>query len=178
MNHKRYIKKMLERFEMSECKPRSTPSEQKLDCNSGEPVDPRKYREIVGSLIYVMICTRPDICWIITKLSQYLSKPLQGYLVAVKHVLKYLKGTLDYELCCRKSQDDLTLIGYSDADWVSSIEDRCSTSGYCFSLTRNGPLISWKSSKQQNVALSSCEAEYIALAATVQGSLVSFSATM
>jgi hypothetical protein len=103
-------------------------------------------------------------------LSQYLSKPLETHWVAVKHVLRYLKGTLDYELCYRKCES-LKLIGYSDADWASSTDDRRSVTGYCFSLSEAGPLISWKSRKQPTVALSSCEAEYIALAATVQESL-------
>ena len=104
-------------------------------------------------------------------LSQYLSKPLQEHWVAVKHVLHYLKGTLDYELCYRKCSKDLKFIGYSDADWASSTHDRQSISGYCFSLTETGPLITLRSKKQWTVALSSCEAEYIALAATVQETL-------
>ncbi|XP_068723979.1 uncharacterized protein [Montipora capricornis] len=87
------------------------------------------------------------------------------------HVLRYLKGTLEFELCCTKCDEGLTLVGYSDADWASSSDDRRSTSGYCFSLNRAGPLISWKSTKQPTVALSSCEAEYIALAAAVQEGL-------
>jgi len=171
MNQRRYLCKVLERFEMSDCKPRSTPCEQKLEDSDEGPADPRRYREAVGSLIYAMTCTRPDICWIITKLSQYLSKPLKVHWVAVKHVLRYLKGTLDYKLCYRKCDDGLTLIGYSDADWASSTDDRRSTTGYCFSLNKAGPVISWKSRKQPTVALSSCEAEYIALAATVQEGL-------
>ena len=168
MSQKRYISKVLERFEMTDCKPKSTPSEQKLECNDTSPADSKTYREAVGSLIYAMTCTRPDICWIVTKLSQHLSKPLQSHWVAVKHVLRYLKGTLNKKLCYKKCEDGLKLIGYSDADWASSIEDRRSTSGYCFSLAKNGPPISWKSRKQPTVALSSCEAEYIALAAAVQ----------
>jgi len=169
MNQKRYICKILERFDMADCKPRSTPCEQKFECTSGseEPVDPTRYREIVGSLVYAMTCTRPDLSYVVTKLSQHLSKPLRCHWVAAKHVLRYLKGTLDYSLCYRKNESVLRLEGYSDADWASST-DRRSISGYCFTLTEGGPLISWKSRKQATVALSSCEAEYIALAATVQ----------
>ena len=171
VNQKEYINKVLERFGMSDCKPRSTPSELRIDSNGEDLVDRRVYREAVGCLIYAMICTRPDICWIITKLTQYLSKPLKEHWVAVKHVLRYLKCTLDYELCYRKCVDGLTLIGYSDADWASSTDNRRSTTGYCFSLTKTGPLISWKSKKQRTVALSTCEAEYMALSATIQEGL-------
>jgi len=123
----------------------------------------------VGSLIYAMTCTRPDLCWVVTKLSQNLSNPQKSHWTAVKHVLRYLKGTLEYELCYRKCKDNLTLQGYSDADWADS-SDRRSTSGYCFSLNSIGPPISWKSKKQSTVALSSCEAEYIALALAIQES--------
>ena len=168
MNQRKYIQKLLERHDMSDCKPRATPSEQKHDIGRGDPVDAHKYREVVGGLIYLMMCTRPDICWIVTKLSQYLSSPLTVHWVAVKHALRYLKGTIDFELCYKKSKNGLNLIGYSDADWASSEDDRRSTSGYCFSLTENGPLVSWKSRKQPTIALSTCEAEYIALAAAAQ----------
>ena len=172
MNPKRYIKKVLSKFGMTDCKPRCTSSEQKLVyVTDAIPVDSRKYREAVGSLIYIMMCTRPDICWIITRLSQHLSKPLQSHWVAVKQVLRYLKGSIDKELVYTKSGDGLMLVGYSDADWASSVDDRRSTSGYYFSLTKSGPLISWKSRKQPIVALSSCEAEYVVLASAVQESL-------
>ena len=124
MNQRKYLVKLLEKFEMSNCKPRTTPSEQKLECDGENLTDPRRYRELIGSLIYAMTCTRPDICWIITTLSQYLSRPLKEHWIAAKHVLRYLKGTLDYELCYRKCDDDLRLIGYSDADWASSTHDR------------------------------------------------------
>ena len=169
MSQRRYIDKILERFGMKDCKPRYTPSEQKIECASEIPGDSR-YRQAVGSLIYAMTCTRPDICWTVTKLSQYLSSPAQEHWIAVKHVLRYLKGTQDYELCYQKHESELKLVGYSDADWASN-EERRSTTGYCFSLSEEGPLISWKSKRQQTVALSSCEAEYMALAASVQESI-------
>ena len=171
MNQKKYIEKILEKYDMIDCKPRTTPSEQKPDEGGNQdPVDPRKYREIIGSLIYLMMATRPDICWAVTKLSQHLSNPLETHWVAAKHVLRYLKGTAHYDLCYTKHRDGLKLVGYSDADWASS-NDRRSTSGYSFAMHEEGPLISWKSRKQPTIALSSCEAEYIALAAAVQESL-------
>ena len=109
-----------------------------------------------------MVCTRPDICWIVTKLTQYLSKPLTNHWTAVKHVFRYmyLKGTIDNEMVYTKCSEALSLTGYSDSDWTSNPDDRRSTSGYCFSLAKGWPMISWKSRKQQCVALSSCEAEY------------------
>ena len=61
---------------------------------------------------------------------------MKGHWIALKHVLQYLKGTLDFELCYRKCDDGLTLTGYSDADWASSTVDRLSISGYCFSLKK------------------------------------------
>ena len=88
-----------------------------------------------------------------------------------KHVLRYLKGTLDYELVYERSSEPLQLMAFSDADWASSVEDRKSTTGYCFSLTKNGAVISWKSKKQPTVALSTCEAEYMGLGSTTQESL-------
>ena len=137
---------------------RTTPSEHKFDCSTdNDSTDQRKYREAVGSLIYLMVCTRPDICWVVTKLSQYLSKPLTNHWTAVKHVFGYLKGNIDNEMVYTKCSEALSLTGYSDSDWASNPDVRRS-------LAKGGPMISWLSRKQQCVALSSCEAEYVALA--------------
>ena len=173
MTQKRHVEKILAKFGMSECKPRSTPCEQKLNFDSeGEVIDSTGYREIVGSLIYIMTCTRPDLSWVVSKLSQYLAEPKQQHWATAKHILRYLKGTMDQELHYQKCEESLLqLEGYSDADWAADKDDRRSTSGYCFSLTENGPVISWKSRKQPTVALSTCEAEYMALAATTQESM-------
>ena len=125
------------------------------------------YKEMVGSLIYAMMCTQPDLSWVVTKLSQHLSNPTDVDCIMLKHVFRYIMGTLNYHLCFRKSVDGLKLNGFSDADWGTSV-DRRSTSGYYFSLNKDGPAISWKSKKQQTVALSSCESEYMALCAATQ----------
>ena len=173
-----YLKNVLDKFDMSNAKPRSTPCELKPSVvnssQSYETKTPRRYREIVGSLIYAMTCTRPDICWVVTKLSQHLDNPDEADWVMVKHVLRYLKGTLDYKLSYTKSESDLCLVGYSDSDWGSTEDDRRSTTGYVFMLNPDGPPISWKSKKQPTVALSSCEAEYMALAASVQETMFLF----
>ena len=130
--------------------------------------DPRKYREAVGSLIYLTSCTRPDLSYVVSKLSQYFSEPTENQWTTVKHVLQYLKGTNDKMLCYRKCDEGLRLLAYSDADWAGDTTDRRSTTGYCVSLSEKGPLISWKTKKQSTVTLSTCEAEYMALAATTQ----------
>lgn len=172
MSQSRHIGKVLQRFGMSDCKLRSTPCEQKLNFDEeGEVVDATGYREMIGSLIYIMTSTRPDLSWVVSKLSQHLAQPKQQHWVTAKQVLRYLKGTIEHELCYKRSDLGLRLEGYSDADWASDHSDRRSTTGYCFSLTTEGPVISWKSRKQPTVALSTCEAEYIALAASVQESM-------
>ena len=92
MNQKRYILKLLDRFGMSDCKPRTTPCEQRLEKgNDSEMVDSKRYREIVGSLIYLMTFTRPDISWVVSKLSIKLSCPRAEDFVAAKHVMRYYR---------------------------------------------------------------------------------------
>ena len=117
MNQNKFIGRVLERFNMLNCKPRATPCELKMDLSNSDPVDSRKYREIIGSLIYLMACTRPDLIYAVGKLSQYLSEPRQQHWVTAKHILKYLSGTSHYELHYQKSEE-LGILAYSDADWA------------------------------------------------------------
>ena len=170
-NQTQYIDKVLSKFEMAECKPKSTPCalgiEKECDESRDLP-DPGLYRAIVGSLIYVMTGTRPDLCYAVTRLSQAMSRPTQLDLSMAKHVLRYLKGSREQGLKFVKSQTSLKLAGFCDSNWGASVKDRRSITGYNFELTDKGPLISWKSRKQQTVALSTCEAEYISLANAVQ----------
>lgn len=114
-------------------------------------------------------CTRPDLSFVVSKLSQYFCEPTEEQWLTVKHVLRYLKGTSDKELCFRRDDSEkLGLVAYSDADWAADTTDRRSTTGYCVSLSKNSSLVSWKTKKQPTVALSTCEAEYMALASTMQ----------
>ena len=158
---------------MTDCKPKPTPcilglEKETEDVESPLLGDPTLYRAIVGSLIYIMTGTRPDICFAVTKLSQNMAKPTQAHLNMAKNVLRYLQGSREKILRFQKSDLPVKLTGFCDSDWRASVKDRRSITGYTFQLTNNGPLILWKSRKQQTVALSTCEAEYISLANAVQ----------
>ena len=172
MSQTKYLLNKLEKYGLDKSKPRTTPCELAgYNKMSTDPIDSNlNYRELVGSLIYAMTCTRPDLAWAVTKLSQHLADPTQADFTMVKHVFRYIRGTYDYKLTFRKT-NDLKLVGFKDADWASSVEDRRSTSGYCFALNDSGPVVSWKSKKQPTVALSSCESEYVALCAGMQEAL-------
>ena len=98
----------------------------------------------VGSLMYAMLCTRPNICYLVGMVSRYQSNPGLKHWQAVKHILKYLRRTRDYMLIYRS--EDLIPIGYTDSDFQSDLDFRKSTSG-CV-LTLGGGAISWRSVKQ------------------------------
>jgi hypothetical protein len=125
-------------------------------------VDVILYRQMVGSLMY-LTNMRPYICFVVNTLSQYMDQPRQAHLVATKHVMRYLKGTLDYGLSY-VTNHEFRLYGYLDLDWAGNILDRKSTLTYCFSLGSNKVL--WSSWNQSCVALSMAEAEYVAACAT------------
>ena len=166
MSQERYLETVLDRFSMTECKPVGTPAEINLHLQPREndKVPNFPFRQAIGSLVYLSVATRPDISWIISKLSQHLEKPTDAHITAVKRVLRYLKGTKSSKLIF--TPKDAQLIAYTDSDWANDPEDRRSTSG--FIVTLGSAPISWKSRKQPTVSLSSCEAEYIALAEAVK----------
>jgi hypothetical protein len=103
--------------------------------------------------------TRPDICFFVNTFSQYLVEPRRVHLVATKHVMRYIKGTLDYGLCYT-GDHEFRMYGYTDSYWVGSASDRKSTSGCCFSL--GSSMTSWKRRKQSSISLNTVEVEYIA----------------
>jgi hypothetical protein len=112
--------------------------------------------------MYAAIGTRPDLAFAVQKLAQFSHKPLNEHWKAIKRVLRYVKGTLDLGITYSGTEDTpINAEGFSDADWASDRLDRKSISGYVFTL--GGGAIAWSSKKQQTVALSSTEAEYMAL---------------
>lgn len=117
------------------------------------------YREAVGSLMYAAMGTRPDVTFAVTALSQFMQNPGRAHWDAVKRVLRYLKGTRELWLVYGDTRNGVK--GFSDADWGSTTEHRHSISSYVYTL--DGGAISWSAKKQNVVALSSTEAEYIAL---------------
>jgi hypothetical protein len=121
-------------------------------------VDSTLYRQLIGSLMY-LVNTRPDICFAVSTLSQFMVEPRRVHWVATKHVLRYLCGTVDYDLDYQRG-DGVRLVGYTNSDWARCVNDRKSTSGCCFGL--GSAVVSWFSRKQKSVALSSAEAEYMA----------------
>lgn len=164
MRQKGYIKDVLDRYGMYECKTVSTPLDlsTKLKRNEEKSDDEGKnlpYRELIGAMMYLAMCTRPDIAHTVSYLGQYNSCYDKTHWTAAKRVLRYLKGTMDVGLKFRRTTEPLT--GYVDADWANCLDDRRSYTGYAFILS--GTTISWESRKQRTVALSSTEAEYMAL---------------
>jgi hypothetical protein len=164
-----YTKDILTKFRMGECKPNSQPlpTGVELGTREGEKNYENKqyYQEVVGSLIYLSMGTRPDITFAVMVVSRYMNCPKEGHWGMVKSILRYLRGTQTFGL---EYDGDVGLIGYADSDWGADKESRRSTTGYCFLY---GGLISWKSKKQSTVALSTVEAEYMALASSVQESM-------
>ena len=168
MSQAKYLLSKLEKYSLDQANPRTTPCELAgYDKMSNDPIDSEwNYREMVGSLIYAMTCTRPDLSLVVTKLSQHLADPSQADFTMVKHVFRYIRGTLSNKLSFSKTE--LQLIGFTDSDWTSSRDDRKSTSGHCFMMNPTGPVFLWKLRKQPTVVLSSCESEYVLLCAGMQ----------
>ena len=125
-------------------------------------IDSKTYYGIIGSLIYIVVATRPDICYTVTRLSQDLAKPNSFHLTKAKHALHDIKGTINQSLIFKKFQKSLKLEGFCYADWAN-LSDRKSMSRFCFRLAENNPIITWKFKKQNSVALLTYEAEFIAI---------------
>ena len=175
INQKHYIEKLISKFKyLKDAKISDIPIQRNhkltselVDENENlrNLIDSTKYRQAIGNLIYLMTCTRPDICYSVSVLSRFMQEPRELHWRFVKRLLRYVAFTKDYSLIFLKNPS-LDIVGYTDSDYASSIEDRRSISGYLFKYG-NCP-VTWNSSKQKTVALSSTEAEYVALTNAVK----------
>ncbi|GKC47613.1 hypothetical protein Tco_1065335 [Tanacetum coccineum] len=158
-----YIKKILNKFNREDCSPVSTPMDpvEKLNPNTGKPVDQLEYSRAIGCLMYAMTSTRPDIAYAVARLSIFTSNPSRQHWQAITRVFKYLKGTMNFGLSYVGYPS--VLEAYSDASWINHVEDSSSTSGWVFLL--GGVTISWASKKQTCITGSTIESEFVALAA-------------
>jgi hypothetical protein len=156
----KYVVDILRRFQMEDCRPMSTPmitNWKKLHSSELELVDPTLYRQLIGSLMY-LVNTRPYLCFAVNSLSHFMVEPWRVHWVRAKYVLRYLKGTMDYGLNYDRG-DGVILIGYTDSDWAGRVSDKKSILGCCFGL--GSTVVSWFNQKQKSVALSSAEVEYM-----------------
>ena len=164
-----YTENLLKRLGMQDSKPSHTPVEVSFKLqpatNQAEPVNQTKYQSAIGGLMYLVVSTRPHIAFAVNNLARFSSNPQKEHWTALKRILRYLKGTINIDILYKQDGSD-KCIGYSDTDWAGDTLDRKSTSGYIFMLS-GGP-ISWSSKKQKCVALSTAEAEYVALSESAQ----------
>lgn len=169
-----YIKQILDRFNMTECNPISTPSDTNIKLslsmcpqNEKERMEVLNipYQEAVGSLLYLTQGTRPDIAFAVNDVSRFNSNFGIQHWKAVKRIIRYLKGSINLKLVYSKVGNQ-QLNGYTDADWASDVDKRRSCTGYVFKMC-NGA-VSWNSKRQPTVAASSTEAEYMSLSSAVQ----------
>jgi hypothetical protein len=157
-----YAKRVVELAGITDCNLALTPMEERLKLSHDstmEEVDATQYRRLVGSLRY-LAHTRPDLAFSVGYISRFMQRQMMEHQQAVKRIIRYVAGTLDHDLYYPRCPGEAHLVRYSDSDHVDDIDTSKSTSGILFFFGKC--LISWQSVKQQVVALSSCEAEYIA----------------
>jgi hypothetical protein len=156
-----YAKHVVELAGLTDYNPALTPMEERLKLSrdsTTEEVDATQYRRLVVSLRY-LAHTRPDLAFFVSYVSRFMQRPTTEHQQAVKRIIRYVVGTLDHGLYYPRCPGEAHLVGYSDNDHVGDIDTSKSTSGILFF---GKCLVSWQLVKQQVVALSSCEAEYIA----------------
>ncbi|KAL5567439.1 hypothetical protein UlMin_024014 [Ulmus minor] len=159
LSQTKYIADLLERTEMLDCKPGTTPgvTGKALSQYDGEPFEGQtKYRSLVGALQYVTL-TRPDIAFAVNKACQFMHNPTTAHWLSIKRILRYLRGTMQQGLHLNPSTH-LQVQTYADADYASTPDDQRSSSGYCLFLRDN--LVSWSATKQKVISRSSAEFEY------------------
>lgn len=124
-----------------------------------EPMQHIPYQQAIGSLMWAMVYTRPDLAYVVGQVAKFMSNPSPTHWTIVQQIFKYLKGTLSKEITYKKYKE--LLFGFSNTDCGGDLDSRHSTGGYYFTFAK--ATISWSSKHQNSVSLSSIEAEYMAL---------------
>jgi len=185
LSQQEYVRRVVERYGMTNCNPASTPLTagtvlSKDDCPPTLPTAPvtingHTYASVVGAIMYAMLGTRPDLAYSVGCLSRFNSNPGATHVAALKHVLRYLAGTTDYQLVYGTPSTSVAhhsdsnqaapfeVFGYCDSDYAACVDERLSVAGWVFMAA--GGATSWQSQKQKSVALSTVEAEYMAACA-------------
>lgn len=164
LSQTRYTQDLLNDLNMENCKGVPTPmTHSSVTAKDTQLADEKLYRKAIGKLHYLSL-TRPDIGFVVGKLSQFMHKLMITHWTTFKRVLRYLKNTSSYGLSISNNKD-YKIRGYSDADWTRDPIDKTSTTGYIIFLGNNP--ISWSSKKQRSMFRSSTKVEYQAVAATV-----------
>jgi hypothetical protein len=164
ITQKRYLQEMQTRFKMTDARTRRIPMHVNATRdipNEDEVQTTEPYRQLVGSLMYAMVATRPDIAFAIGYLSRFVSRPTERVWTLAKDVLRYLKGSTQIGLKFRHNTVPFKFSAYVDADWGRDQHSGKSVTGLLVFLGTN--IVSWASRQQKCVATSSTEAEYIAL---------------
>ena len=165
-----YLKRVLERFGMTDCNPRMTPLPPSIVLTKEQTpqtteqctfMADKPYRELLRSIMYAQIATQPDLSYARSMLSKYASNPGKTHWNALTHVLRYIRGTLGFRITYGGKHNDLAPIGYVNTDYAGDLNDRCSRAGHVF-VQAGGPT-AWGSQYQPTIALSTTEAEYMAL---------------
>ena len=171
LHQSNFITLLIEKYGLQKALPASTPMPEKWELESHNLTDSpilatqKEYASLVGALLYVAVCTRPDIAFAVNHLARYTREPRQAHWDAAKRVMLYLKGTSTFGLAYRRDGNPLFEV-FSDADYAGNRIDRRSITGYLVKL--NGAAVSWSSKRQTTVACSTAEAEYQAMSATAR----------
>ena len=167
-----YINKILDIFGLEDSSPRDTSMESKLrltKAKAGEESSNElreRYQAVVGSLVWASTQTRPDIAYSVSVLGQFAANPTKSHYTGTKHVLQYLHDSSEHEITYKTSDEPLKLIYYVDSDWAGDVDTRKFITGYVLTLAKGA--VCWSSKRQNTIALSSTEAEYITISSAIR----------
>jgi hypothetical protein len=163
INQIKYLKEILKHFGMEECKPIRVPFNPKVklqrNANGNDESKGFPYQQVVGTLMYAMLCTHLDLAYPISVLSQHMVNPSMEHWMAIKGIFRYLQGMLQMKLQFGATPSK-EVLGYCDVDSGGDLENRRSTTRFVFMI--GGGAISWSSKQQPTITLSTTEAEYMA----------------